>query len=588
MKISDFTTNSNQLTESVKNFTDAGIPRAFAEKLLSQYRVKHDAELKPIEGKPRRADIDSGDMLINVLPSGEVLAVMIHFRRGQYSYLRVRYTEDGEIQERFTDSIGEATSGMTKRGPMFMLDHYGLSGNRHRGEKPTPDEIERRKTSGDTLAGSVADIFSYMNKTFLPRLKPQMEQMVDEIYSNLRKLPKDQDKYGSRLSSYSRDQRTEALAAAGAIEDIMEKGFTRDTLNDFLALEGVKIASRSYYGDTWKSLTDALTEFSKGDKLARAKWAKTFLAGAKHYWQMVMDMVDAPVMKALAGESIEETTSAGGIAGVAQPMGMMITRKPRSGKRKKAQEGNNKSPAGGPACWKGKKIHPTKPTKIKGGKRVNNCIDAGTNEEVELDEGSREWVLGALAAMGMIGSIASLDYTAKQALQNDQQLQTLISYYKDAKEAGDGDAMKQLEKRIANQKARIVGGQGPVRDASGTPIVPQRDRTTDARTSNLEEILHGDEFFETYGWIEWPNQITEAEHQGRKVKLNKPVRSTDGPKKFHVYVKDGDKVKKVNFGDPNMEIKRDNPERRKSFRARHKCDQKKDKTTAGYWSCKKW
>lgn len=45
-----------------------------------------------------------------------------------------------------------------------------------------------------------------------------------------------------------------------------------------------------------------------------------------------------------------------------------------------------KSPAGGPPCWKGKKIHPTKPTKMKGGKRVNNCIDAGTNEEVELDE----------------------------------------------------------------------------------------------------------------------------------------------------------------------------------------------------------
>lgn len=292
---------------------------------------------------------------------------------------------------------------------------------------------------------------------------------------------------------------------------------------------------------------------------------------------------------------IAETTSAGGVAGVAQPVGNVISRKPRKNKRKKAQESNKKSPAGGPACWKGKKIHPTKPTKIKGGKRVNNCIDAGTNEEVELDEGSREWVLGALAAMGMIGSIAGLDYTAKQALQNDQQLQTLISYYEDAKEAGDRNAMKQLEKRIANQKARIVGGHGPVMGADGKPIVPKRDRTTDARRSSIEETLHGNEFFEKYGWIEWPNQITEAEYQGRDVDLNKPVRSTNGPKKFHVYVNSGKKtkdgkikVKKVNFGDPDMEIKRDDPEARKSFRARHKCDQKKDKTTAGYWSCKKW
>lgn len=80
--------------------------------------------------------------------------------------------------------------------------------------------------------------------------------------------------------------------------------------------------------------------------------------------------------------------------------------------------------------------------------------------------------------------------------------------------------------------------------------------------------------------------IVEAEYQGRKVTLNKPMRGD--VKKFKVYVKDGDKVKKVNFGDPDMKIKKSNPKRRKSFRARHKCDQKKDKTTAGYWSCRKW
>ena len=71
--------------------------------------------------------------------------------------------------------------------------------------------------------------------------------------------------------------------------------------------------------------------------------------------------------------------------------------------------------------------------------------------------------------------------------------------------------------------------------------------------------------------------------------LNKPFRTPKGPKKFSVYVKnEKGNVVKVNFGDPNMEIKRDDPERRKAFRARHNCDQKKDKTTAGYWSCKFW
>ena len=82
--------------------------------------------------------------------------------------------------------------------------------------------------------------------------------------------------------------------------------------------------------------------------------------------------------------------------------------------------------------------------------------------------------------------------------------------------------------------------------------------------------------------------MAEAEYKGRDVKLNKP--SPGDVKKFKVYVKDPKtgNVKKVNFGQKGVRIKKDNPERRKSFRARHKCDQKKDKTTAGYWSCKMW
>jgi hypothetical protein len=80
----------------------------------------------------------------------------------------------------------------------------------------------------------------------------------------------------------------------------------------------------------------------------------------------------------------------------------------------------------------------------------------------------------------------------------------------------------------------------------------------------------------------------EAEYKGKEVELNKPMRGDT--KKYKVFVKNPDtgNVKKVNFGDKNMEIKRDNPERKKSFRARHKCDTTKDKTTPRYWSCKFW
>ena len=80
--------------------------------------------------------------------------------------------------------------------------------------------------------------------------------------------------------------------------------------------------------------------------------------------------------------------------------------------------------------------------------------------------------------------------------------------------------------------------------------------------------------------------LEEAKHRGKNVKLNKPFRTSGGPKKFAVYVKSpGGGIKKVTFGDPNLKIRNRNKGAAKSFRARHKCDQKKDRTTAGYWSC---
>jgi len=80
--------------------------------------------------------------------------------------------------------------------------------------------------------------------------------------------------------------------------------------------------------------------------------------------------------------------------------------------------------------------------------------------------------------------------------------------------------------------------------------------------------------------------LNEAKHRGKNVKLGSPFRTPGGPKKFAVYVKTPKgTVKKVTFGDPNLRIKNASKGRAKSFRARHKCDQKKDRTTAGYWSC---
>ena len=89
---------------------------------------------------------------------------------------------------------------------------------------------------------------------------------------------------------------------------------------------------------------------------------------------------------------------------------------------------------------------------------------------------------------------------------------------------------------------------------------------------------------------DYDHEITEAEYEGRKVKLNDPFRAPSGDKKkFYVYVKnEKGNIIKVGFGDPNMEIKRDDPARRKSFRARHNCSDPGPKYKARYWSCFQW
>ena len=109
-----------------------------------------------------------------------------------------------------------------------------------------------------------------------------------------------------------------------------------------------------------------------------------------------------------------------------------------------------------------------------------------------------------------------------------------------------------------------------------------------------EITLEGD-FHEEFGYLAYDEEgMFEAEYQGRKVKLNKPMQGD--VKKFKVYVKDPKtgNVKKVNFGQGGkakggtMRIRKNNPAARRSFRARHNCDNPGPKTKARYWSCRKW
>ena len=114
-------------------------------------------------------------------------------------------------------------------------------------------------------------------------------------------------------------------------------------------------------------------------------------------------------------------------------------------------------------------------------------------------------------------------------------------------------------------------------------ILKEEFESRDERIPALKgKLIYEDE----YGSVEL---INEAKYKGKKVTLNKPFYTPGGPKKRSVYVKnEKGNIVKVNFGDPNMKIKKSSPSHRKSFRARHNCENPGPKTKARYWSCRAW
>jgi hypothetical protein len=129
-----------------------------------------------------------------------------------------------------------------------------------------------------------------------------------------------------------------------------------------------------------------------------------------------------------------------------------------------------------------------------------------------------------------------------------------------------------------------------VRELYNQDLIELNDDDVDIVESDLgrKSIYEGMEvYLDAPIELEEDEYLNEVKHRGRTVHLNRPFRTPGGPKKFAVYVrgKNGN-IKKVTFGDPKMRIRASSKARRKSFRARHRCSQKKDRTTAGYWSCR--
>jgi hypothetical protein len=172
----------------------------------------------------------------------------------------------------------------------------------------------------------------------------------------------------------------------------------------------------------------------------------------------------------------------------------------------------------------------------------------------EVDEGLGKALLGGAALIAAITGVNKMQ--ADHMMKTEPQLIKLAQMHQEAKKQGDEYKVKELEDRIEKTMDHISVTGRPVMGPDGKPIVPGEP-------------------------------IGEAEYQGRKVPLGKPMQGD--VKKSKVYVKKPNgKVVKVNFGDKNMTIKKNNPARRKSFRARHNCDNPGPRWKARYWSCRAW
>ncbi len=281
------------------------------------------------------------------------------------------------------------------------------------------------------------------------------------------------------------------------------------------------------------------------------------------------------------------------------------------------EEGKKKG-LDGKACWDGYEL---RGTKKKGGKTVDNCVKSSDEESSEDNETAKKIGKGALKLAGK----AALG-TAKLAGKGAREVAHFATddVYRSKKEdcetCGceenpeyghlDDTYSKYIDQYEPKEDCETCGcedAEAGCECGNCPDCTPKEDNEYD-----MGEVLDGiaadfandmtkSELEAKYGtdavakFIKYGDEdgLTASEDAEKKIdkdrmKCNSPRRTSGGSKKFVVKAcKDG-KEKIVRFGDPNMKIKKSNPKRRKSFRARHKCDQKKDKFSAGYWSCKKW
>jgi len=236
----------------------------------------------------------------------------------------------------------------------------------------------------------------------------------------------------------------------------------------------------------------------------------------------------------------------------------------------------------GKACWKGYK---RMGTKMKGGKRVDNCVKVGEDIEesgLQYYTGKKKYGKDGMAALAQAGrdgaSEEELGKIKDKYKKEDHGPENPEADYNVGEYDREGDMAKD-QLRTVNDAAKelysIIAADENLPEWVQAKITKAMDYLDTAR-----DYMKSNKYAEDF-------DVDEAKYQGKEVPLGKKL--PGDVKKSKVYVKNPQgRVVKVNFGDKKMRIKKSNPARRKSFRARHNCKNPGPRHKARYWSCRSW
>jgi len=248
-----------------------------------------------------------------------------------------------------------------------------------------------------------------------------------------------------------------------------------------------------------------------------------------------------------------------------------------------------------PKCWTGYKIGDPK-TKMKGGVRVNNCVPAESVEEGRefgsyYYEQLAQKVFDRDPNLTDENKILDLGYS----ITKDELGSRARGIFSDRDFAGDLISAYNWLKKQGVAEGRFdepLTGWHIVYRKSGNPVhaTPSFETKDQAQKYLMTKMFANHQDYKvvhTAGVGVAEGEMDEAKYHGKEVPLGKKL--PGDVKKSKVYVrKPNGKIVKVNFGDKNMRIKKSNPARRKSFRARHNCKNPGPRWKARYWSCRSW